>query len=192
MATVARVNQAPRRHRIKAAIGILVVVGIAAIATWILADLGRRREIESIVDSPAGLLALFILSALSSATLLLPVPGIALTVVAASVANPILVGLTAGLGQAIGELTGYMAGSSGGALVRDRLAAGALAGWMRRRGTVTVFVLSVVPNPAFDVAGMLAGALGLPLPRFLLATAAGKVVRNVVIAVTVVHGDALL
>ena len=53
-------------------------------------------------------------------------------------------------------------------------------------------MLALVPNPAFDVAGALAGALRMPLVRFLMAAGAGKVLRNVIIALLVSQGSDLL
>ncbi len=129
---------------------------------------------------------------MSSATLLLPVPGVALTVVAATVADPLTVGIVAGIGQTIGELTGYLAGMSGGALTGERLASSRMGRWMRRRGGPTLFVLGLIPNPAFDVAGILAGAMRLPVTTFLVATGSGKVLRNILVAWVAGQGVGLL
>ena len=49
--------------------------------------------------------------------------------------------------------------------------------WLR-----VILVLSLIPNPIFDVAGIAAGALGLGWGRFLLVTAVGKTLRAIVIA----------
>ena len=67
-----------------------------------------------------------------------------------------------------------------------------MAGWMRRRGGATLFALGLIPNPAFDVAGILAGALRLPVTTFLMATGSGKVLRNVVVAWLAAQGVGLL
>jgi len=177
---------------LKAIAGILAVVAIAVVAAWMLGDPERLRAMELFMQSPMGLIGLFGLSVLSSATLLLPVPGIALTALAATVANPLAVGLVAGLGQTVGELTGYLAGASGGALAGERVTSSGMARWMRRRGAITLFVLGFVPNPAFDVAGILAGAMRLPVATFLLAAGSGKVLRNLLIAWTAAQGLHLL
>jgi membrane protein YqaA with SNARE-associated domain len=180
------------RSIFNAGLGALVVVVIAIGATVLLADTERRSQIELLVQSPVGIIGLFVFSALSSATLLLPVPGMALTVLAAGVAEPVLVGIVAGFGQAVGELTGYLAGSSGRSVVGERVVQSRIAHWMRARGTLTVFVLAIVPNPVFDVAGVLAGVLGLPMGRYLAAAASGKIIRNVALAWTVASGGAAL
>ena len=55
-------------------------------------------------------------------------------------------------------------------------------GWMERHGTVSMFLLSLFPNPLFDVAGVAAGAVKMPLRRFFLAVLAGKVIKDTYLA----------
>jgi membrane protein DedA with SNARE-associated domain len=45
-----------------------------------------------------------------------------------------------------------------------------------------VFILAFIPNPVFDVAGIAAGSVGIPLVRFLIATIAGRIIRYVLLA----------
>lgn len=161
---------------------VLLVMGAFGAMVWLTADASRRDVLERLVESPFGLIVLFGLAALSSATLILPAPGLALTAVAAAAGDPLLVGIVAGLGQAVGELTGYAAGASGRSLLPDTPAMARLNGATARRGLLVIFVLALVPNPLFDVAGIAAGALRMPLPRYLGAAAAGKVIKNVLVA----------
>lgn len=171
------------RGRIVGVIGSLVlVVGAFATMMWLTGDPERRALVEGLVQSPAGLLVLFGLAALSTATLILPAPGLALTAIAGAAGDPIVVGIVAGLGQAVGELTGYAAGRSGRSLLPDNRATRTMSDWLGRRGMLVIFVLSVIPNPIFDVAGIAAGALGMPVTRYLSAAASGKVIKNLVIA----------
>src|SRR5215208_5391647 len=103
--------KAAGRARIVPILGTLVLV-FAAFGTmiWLTSDPGRLGAVEALVQSPAGLIVLFALAALSTATLILPAPGLALTAIAGAAGDPILVGTVMGLGQAVGELTGYFAG----------------------------------------------------------------------------------
>src|SRR5688500_11497297 len=96
-----RVQRRDPGRLIQPILGLVFVAALAGAAMWTLGDPGRRHAIELMLQSPMGLIGLFGLSVLSSATLLLPVPGIALTVVAATVADPFLVGIVAGLGQTV-------------------------------------------------------------------------------------------
>src|SRR2546428_6424779 len=54
---------------------------------------------------------IFVIRMVSSATLFLPVPFFALLIFAAELGfNPLILGISAGIGSAIGELTGYLVG----------------------------------------------------------------------------------
>lgn len=172
----------PKKLRLVQVLTVLILIGAFAGTIYILGDAARRKQLEDLIQSPSGLLALFAISAISNATLILPVPGLALTALAASVANPLAVGLVAGAGQTVGELTGYMAGYSGQTLVDDSPRYVRLVGLMRRFGAITLFVLALIPNPIFDVAGIIAGALRMPLWQYLTAAGAGKIIKNVAVA----------
>lgn len=172
----------PQRLRlIQIATVIILVVAFAATIVLLFND-ERRAQVEQLIASPIGLVVLFFLSLLSNATLLLPVPGLALTMLAATVADPLAVGLVAGSGQAIGEMTGYLAGYSGQELIDASPRYARLVNWMRRYGALTIFVLALIPNPIFDVAGVIAGALRMPWWLYLLSAGAGKIIKNVALA----------
>ena len=111
-----------------------------------------------------GYLGAFLISLLSSATIILPVPGIAVIFALGATYDPYLVGLAAGAGSALGELSGYMAGYSGQGVFRKSKAYLRMEHWMRRRGSVVIFVLAFVPNPIFDLAGAAAGIINFPRP----------------------------
>jgi membrane protein YqaA with SNARE-associated domain len=135
-----------------------------------------------------GYVTVFLVGLISNATLILPVPGLAVSSVLGSVFNPWIVGLVAGAGQALGELTGYMAGYSGQSWVAEHSRYRWLVLRMQRYGVFAIFVLALLPNPLFDVAGMAAGALRLPVWKFLLSCAAGKVIKNILFAVAGYYG----
>ncbi len=129
-----------------------------------------------------GYLGIFLISALGNATVVFPVPSLAVVFAGGGVLNPILVGLVAGLGEPLGELTGYLAGYGGGAVVENGLRFAAIRSWMERRGFLTLFVLSAIPNPLFDLAGIAAGILRYPIGKFLLACWLGKTAKALIIA----------
>jgi len=135
-----------------------------------------------------GYAAVFLVGLVSNATIIFPVPGLAVSSVMGSVFNPWIVGLVGGVGQALGELTGYMAGYSGQMLVDNNPTHNRLMRWMQRHGTLTIFILAVTPNPIADVGGMAAGALRFPLWKFLASCTAGKIVKNVIFALAGYYG----
>jgi membrane protein YqaA with SNARE-associated domain len=125
---------------------------------------------------------IFVVSLLGNATVILPAPSLALVFAMGSALSPLLVGLTAGVGEALGELTGYAAGFGGRAVIENQQLYARLEAWMQRAGGVTVFLLSVLPNPFFDLAGIAAGGLRYPLWRFLVLCWLGKTIKTIVVA----------
>jgi uncharacterized membrane protein YdjX (TVP38/TMEM64 family) len=64
-----------------------------------------------------------------------------------------------------------------------------MLGWTDKYGLWVVFVLSVIPNPLFDLAGIAAGAVKIPALQFLLVCWLGKTVKTTLFAL---GGSALL
>ena len=122
------------------------------------------------------------LSILANATVILPAPGLAITFAAGGVFSPFWVGIVAGAGATVGDLTGYLAGFSGQAVIENRKLYDRLGGWMKRYGAVTVLVLAAIPNPFFDLAGMSAGALKMPIYKFLFWCGLGKTAKMLAVA----------
>ena len=126
--------------------------------------------------------AVFLVSLIGNAAFLLPAPGIALVVAAGSVYDPVTVGIVAGLGAALGELTGYLVGLSGQNVFEDKPLYWRIEALMRKSGTLVIFVLATIPNPIFDVGGLVAGASRMPAWRFLLGAWLGKSLRFALLA----------
>jgi membrane protein YqaA with SNARE-associated domain len=125
---------------------------------------------------------IFLLSIIANSTVFIPVPGVVLTSTMATVFNPIGVALAAGLGAALGEITGYMAGYSGQIVIEGRPRYDKLVEWMKKYGGWTILFLAFVPNPAFDMAGIVSGALKMPLKKFLFFCAIGKILKMLLFA----------
>jgi membrane protein YqaA with SNARE-associated domain len=135
---------------------------------------------------------LFVLTLLSSATVILPSPALAVALQASKTMNPVLVGLVGGLAAGLGESTGYVAGRSGKELahLREGSLGRRIEGYVQRWGLLTVFMLAGIPLPLIDLAGLAAGALGLGFWRFEAACIAGKTLRFLAVAYLghVLHG----
>ena len=54
--------------------------------------------------------------------------------------------------------------------------------WMRKYGSITILVLSIIPNPAFDMAGIIAGVLKMPIWKFLIFCTVGKIIKMLAFA----------
>lgn len=155
----------------------LIVFVVIAISVAIFAFRHRFAELAAI-----GYPGIFLVSLLGNATIVLPAPSLALVFAMGSALPPLLVGLSAGIGEALGELTGYAAGFGGRAIIEEEQTYKRLVAWMQRRGGITVFVLSLVPNPFFDLAGIAAGTLRYPVWRFLLFCWMGKTIKTTLVA----------
>ncbi len=150
---------------------VLVVLMIAlSVALFIYRD-----KVASL--GAYGYPGIFLISALANASIILPVPGVVITSAMGAVFNPFWVALAAGSGAALGELSGYLAGYGGQTVIKDSERYRKLTNWMRKYGDPTILVLSAIPNPAFDLAGITAGALKMPVYRFLLWCWLGKVIK---------------
>ena len=151
--------------------GLVFAIAITAIV-YLLRD--RLQDVAGY-----GYPGLFLISILGNATIVLPVPTLLAAFLGGSVYHPVLVGVISAAGATIGELTGYLAGLGGQAIVENRAMYDRFQGWMSRYGLITLFVLAAIPNPFFDVAGILAGMSRMKVHTFMLLTWAGKIVKFV-------------
>ncbi|MGD0780167.1 MAG: VTT domain-containing protein [Dehalococcoidales bacterium] len=127
-----------------------------------------------------GYLGAFVISIILNATIILPVGNMAiLMAIGATMPSPVIVGLVGGLGAAIGELTGYIAGRSGRDLVAKSKMFNRVESWVRKWGMLPIFIFSMVPF-FFDLVGIAAGALRIPLWKFFVPCWLGRTILYVV------------
>ncbi len=129
-----------------------------------------------------GYVGLFLISLLGSATLFLPAPSYLFAITLGGVLDPLAVGVVAGLGAALGELTGYLAGRAGHLMFDQQPRFEQISGSVRRYGPLAIFAFAAIPNPLFDVAGIVAGAIEMPVWQFVLAAWLGKSLRMLALA----------
>jgi len=158
--------------------GLMQIVIAAGIFVVVLLMSSQLKALEA-----WGYLGVFGISLLSSATILLPAPGWAIVIAMSTVLNPYLLGIAAGLGSGIGEITGYLAGDGAARVVmKNKRDYKKYKELIRKYDVPAVFFLAFIPNPLFDIAGIAAGSAGIPLVRFLIATIAGRILRYVILA----------
>ena len=170
------------KDRILQVITLVVVVALFFVIIW------QRKNIAEFsiwLARYAGLkyLGIFILSMAASATLIIPIPGLAMTSALGAISpdpwDPLWVGIASGLGATIGELTGYMLGFSGRMAIPYTKTYERVVGWMAKWGNWTIFLLALIPNPLFDIAGMASGILKYPAWKFMLLGAAGRLPKHI-------------
>lgn len=158
---------------------IRVLVLLAVIALTVILVM-NREQIQTL--TAYGYPGIFLFSILANATILVPVPGVVFTSAMGAVFNPLWVAVAAGAGAALGELSGYLAGFSGRAVVEDAKRYQRVVRWMEKYGDVTILVLAFIPNPLFDLAGIVAGILKMAVWKFLLYCVIGKILKMLLFA----------
>jgi membrane protein YqaA with SNARE-associated domain len=128
---------------------------------------------------PLGYIGAFIMALVSSATILIPGTILPLIAVMGTQYNPILLGLSCGIGSALGELTGYYTGYYGRYTLnlKDLPEFEKQKAWLRGSEFLFLFALAAIPNPLFDIAGLAAGTIKIPVQRFLLPVFIGKALK---------------
>ena len=184
--------------------GLIFILLAAFLGTSIPVFFGWLGEEEF---NNFGYAGIFAANFLGTATGFIPVPGLtaagqALIIAGADSLFVPGVVVAGSLGMTLGESTAYLTGAIGRGVaeqrqmpVRGRLgewmhrAAGSIDCLMARYGFMTLLVLSAIPNPFFEFAGITAGAVRMNFWRFIVAVGIGKTIR-VILLVTV--GKALV
>ncbi len=135
-----------------------------------------------------GYTGLFLVCLASNATIFLPVPGVLIVFALGAALNPVLVGIIGAAGGIIGELSGYLFGRSGGTLVQNNRIYVRTESLIRRWGVLTIFMFAFLPVTPMDVAGIVAGAVRLPVWQFLLAGWLGKSLKYIALAIAGYYG----
>jgi membrane protein DedA with SNARE-associated domain len=156
---------------------ILALSGVIAITIYIF---NIREQVSRFAGF--GYPGIFLIALLANATVLLPAPGVAIIYAMGAIFNPFAVGLAAGTGGTLGELSGYLAGFSGQAVVEKTNVYVRIKPWVDKYGGWAILVLSAIPNPFFDVAGIAAGMAKMPIQVFLLFTLIGQLIKMTLFA----------
>jgi membrane protein DedA with SNARE-associated domain len=186
-----------RRGRMIVAIivGVLVLIPSVGllVVTFVVPDF--TKDLEAL-----GYSGIFLANLASTATVFIPVPGLTaasqtLIITQGKHLNPVFVGLLGGTGMALGEITAYAAGAAGSEAVEEgrlqapkvvRRPVERIVHWvdwlMDHYGFATLLVLSAIPNPFFEVAGLSAGASRMNFWRFMVAVLIGKNIRGLLLA----------
>jgi membrane protein DedA with SNARE-associated domain len=149
-----------------------------------------------------GYLGLFIMTIVTGFSIPLPVPYMVFTFTLGGILHPALVGAAAGLGLGIGGTLLYLTGRGGRRFLPhfsisnldDENYSSRFARFLRkirlprmmefaqRRGTVAIFVLSVIPNPVFAPVAVSMGAMRFGLWKFFFSCWGGSTAKAMVLA----------
>ncbi|GAB4207455.1 MAG: VTT domain-containing protein [Roseiflexaceae bacterium] len=160
-----------------------LLVGLIMVAANVLAYYLIPPDVADRLGA-LGYLGIFLVTLIANATVIVPVPYYGIIWALAPKLNLMGVAAAGALGSALGESVAFFAGRSGRGAVEDTR----FYRWVQQqlrhpvRAFVVLFLLSAPPNPAFDVAGLTAGAVGLPFWMFFGAVLLGRFVRMIIIA----------
>jgi membrane protein DedA with SNARE-associated domain len=159
------------------ALRVLAIVAVIAITVYIYSI---REHVQDF--AAYGYPGIFLIALMANATVFLPAPGVAVVFAMGSIFSPLGVALAAGTGGALGELSGYLAGFSGQAVVEQTKVYEKVSPWINKYGGWAILVLSAIPNPFFDIAGIAAGIAKMPLWKFLLFCWIGQLIKMAIFA----------
>ena len=131
----------------------------------------------------------FLTGFLSSFTLFIPSPAFVVIFLLGAKLNPLLLGISAGFGSALGEMISYFAGYGVHIIAKSyrKKINEIRKSFYKYRPSIVIFIFAATPLP-FDLVGILCGALRYDKKKFFLATLAGKLVKFTLIAYAGFYG----
>jgi len=187
------------RKRQRIIIGLLIATTCITIAGSVL--LIKNSEYVSKLQ-PHSYSGLFLISLLAGAPLPIFTPGILITFTLGSILNPVLVGVFAGLGNAVGNALAYWSGHGGVRFISNlgiinqvgetdssrigqffnKIMGARLTGFANRHRLAAVSLLSVFPNPLLTPTVISLGAARFNFTKFILACWAGQTIQAIILA----------
>jgi membrane protein DedA with SNARE-associated domain len=174
-----QVKKSRKRTYIVGIIGVVLTVAAFAAIIVFNEEIREMRE--------WGYVGAFVISILGGATIIIPVPMLAVVfALGGAMDGPwqvALLGTVAALGEVIGGLTIYMTGHGAGQAIstnkNSRLQKGyeRMLGFIRRRGAIALFLVTFIVNPFFYPAAFACGALRMEMKKFILVVIAGKIIK---------------
>ncbi len=177
------------RHQRWLPVAMLIAALALAVVAWMLRDYVSPTKV-------AGYPGVFLISFVGAVSLVLPVPAMLTVCGLSATLDPFVLGSLAGLGESLGEWSGYAVGYGGHSLFERlpvyRAVRPKMRSWMEKRGGLLLFVVSAIPNPVFDIVGIAAGTVQYPFARFMAIVFVGKIIKGLLIAYSCHYGVALL
>lgn len=170
----------PTKEKPKFVVILLRILAFLVVIAITIAGYLFRDQVEKF--AVFGYPGVFLIVLVSYATILVPVPGVAMVISLSGVLNPLGIAIAAALGGSIGELSGYLAGFSGRAVIENWKRYEKITNWVRKYGGPAILILAALPNPFFDLVGVAAGVLRMPIYKFLLWVLPGQLIKMIIFA----------
>ncbi len=174
---------APKKSsRMALALGIIGVLLTAAMFVAIIVFDDQVKIMQE-----WGYVGAFFISILGGATIIIPVPMLAVVVALASAMETpwevAILGFSTTAGELIGALVIYYTGHGAGRAIsnnsrgRIQKAYEKMLSFIERRGSWALFAVTFIVNPFFYPAAFACGALRFGLKKFLLIVVIGKIIK---------------
>lgn len=171
-------KKTPQKHRKALAAGIFIL------ATLLMFVPLFAKSVLSHFES-LGLVSIFFINFISSATIFLPTPGIVSVAVGGNLYNPLAVAFLAAAGSALGEGVGFLFGYSSKEILnhkRHKLFFHLFHFIFKKYATYIIPLVAFIPNPLIDGLGIFAGMADYPPRKYLFLVFLGRLARNILIA----------
>ncbi len=129
-----------------------------------------------------GYLGIFLVGFLGTVSVVLPTPAFVIIFFAAAKFDPLLVGIIAGFGAALGELVGYLVGMGSRKITKIKKTFDVWEKRFRKYGGFAIIILFAATPLPDDVTGILCGAMKYDIKKFFLANLIGKIILHLFIA----------
>lgn len=168
---------------------LVIFAAVVTVVALVFLALAAGNELAALVAAlkAYGYIGGFILGFLSSFTIFIPSPAFVAVLGMAAFLNPLLLGIATGIGSGLGEMTAYAIGSGAEAAIRRKK--DFQEGIARIRGLfnryhpdVVVFAFAALPLLPVDIVGIFCGFVRYGWKRFLVITAAGKIIKFTALA----------
>jgi uncharacterized membrane protein YdjX (TVP38/TMEM64 family) len=170
------IKKSARRAYVLGILGIVLTILMAAAIVF------YKEEVKELQHY--GYVGAFFISILGGATIIIPVPMLAVVFALGGVMpSPWLVGLSAALGETVGALTIYMTGHGAGRAIssskqgRIQKTYDRMLDLIERRGAITLLAVTSVVNPFFYPAAFACGALRFGLKKYIFIVLIGKIIK---------------
>ena len=159
---------------------IIFIISIAlSVSFFVFSDFFKGTQ-------SLGLLGLFIINFVSSASLFISAPSMINVFAGGSIYPPVFVAAVSSLGSAFGDLVSFTLGFSGRKALnhdlRKHLLFRAFENFFKKHGTWMLFLFAFIPNPLFDSIGIIAGIFHYSVVKFLIVVFVGRLIRYFLVA----------
>ena len=172
-----------KRSWVRLGAALLALLALNVLAFWVIGLPAVQEFFQGLEGSVY--IGSFLLAFFTNFTVAVPIPYNPIILqMMETTSMPWLVAITTAAGATLGETSGYLAGRAG----KGTFEGTKFANWMAKqlahsvRAFVVLFLISAPPFPAFDVAGVVSGAVGVPVKIFYPAFFLGRLTRFLLFA----------